>query len=134
MRSPQVDALTPSDDEVALAREHPRGTEKGRLWAHLDAVASAAGYASLAPARRDEIVRWAEARRRIRIEHGIDANTGNMVETLIPEARLRALVVAGEVAAAAVAADVPRLVEEAARDGLPAIVAAIRDAATGVCE
>lgn len=126
--------LVPDEKEVALAREHPRGTELRRLMPYREALASPATYAALPRAQRDDIVRWAEARRRIRAEHGVDANVANLVETLLPEARLRALVIEGEVAAAAIAADVPRLVEEAAHDGLPAVVAAIRDAATGVRE
>lgn len=126
--------LTPDEKEVALAREHPRGTELRRLGPHRAALAGPAAYAALPQRQRDEIVRWAEVRRRIRVEDGIDANTANLVETLIPEARLRALVIEGEVAATGAAADVPRLVEETVRDGLPAVVAAIRDAGTTVCE
>lgn len=118
--------LHPDHQEVALAREHPRGTEKrrlGRLRASLD---SPAAYAALAEPDRDEIVRWAEARRRIRVEHGVDANAANLVDPLIPEARLRALVVGGEVAAAGAAADVPQLVARAEREGLPAVVIEVR--------
>lgn len=129
-----MSALAPDDKEVALAREHPRGTELRRLTPYQGALASPAAYASLPRAKRDDIVRWAEARRRIRLEDGVDANTANLVETLIPEARLRGLVIEGEVVAAGAAADVPRLVADAERDGLPDVVLAIRDAATRVCE
>ncbi len=124
-----MSALAPDEKEVALAREHPRGTELRRLTPYQGALASPAAYASLPRAKRDDIVRWAEARRRIRLEDGVDANTANLVETLIPEARLRGLVIEGEVVAAAAAADVPRLVADAEREGLPAIVRAIRDSA-----
>ena len=68
------------------------------------------------------------------MEQGLDADPRNLADPLLPEARLRALVVEGEVAAAGVAADVPRLVEEAVRDGLPAVVAAIRKAGQSVSE
>ena len=116
----------PDEKEVALAREHPRGTEKRRLTPFRPALASPAAYAALPERERDEIVRWAETRRRIRVEHGVDADGANLVDPLIPEARLRALVVGGEVAAAGVAEDVPSLVERAAREGLPRVVREIR--------
>lgn len=118
--------LIPDEREIALAREHPRGTEKRRLTPYARALRSPAAYAALSIEGRDEIVRWAEARRRIRLEHGVDANTTNLVDPLIPEATLRAVVVEGEVVAAAAAADVPRLVQRAERDGVPAVVRAIR--------
>lgn len=117
--------MIPDERLVALAREHPRGTERRTLWPLREALASPAAYAALALERRDEIVRWAEARRRIRADHGVDADTRNLADPLIPEAKLRALVVEGEAAAAAAAVDVPRLVAEAERD-LPAVVRAIR--------
>ena len=119
-------ALVPDEKEVALAREHPRGTEKRRLVPFRAALASPAAYAALPKRDRDEIVRWAEARRRIRVEHGVDADAANLVDPLIPEARLRALVIEGEVAAAAVAADVPRLLARAEREGLPAVIREVR--------
>ena len=120
--------MNPDERLVALAREHPRGTERRTLWPLRAALASPAGYSALPAERRDEIVRWAEARRRIRVEHGIDAEAGNFADPLIPEGKLRALVVEGEIAAAAVALDVASLVKEAGERGLPAVVAMIRSA------
>ncbi len=119
------------DKLMALAREHPRGTERRTLLPFRDSLQSPAAYAALPPERRDEIVRWAEARRRLRLEHGLDANLANLADPLIPEARLRALVVAGEAVAAAVALDVPARVAEAETRGLPAVVAEIRAAKPG---
>lgn len=118
--------MIPDDRLVALAREHPRGTERRTLWPLRDALASPAAYAGLPVERRDEIVRWAEARRRIRAEHGVDADATNLADPLIPEAKLRALVVEGEAAAAAAAVDVAALVAESAARGLPPVVRAIR--------
>ncbi len=118
--------MIPDERLVALAREHPRGTERRTLWPLREALGSPAAYAALPLARRDDIVRWAEARRRIRIAHGVDADVANLADPLIPEAKLRALVLAGEAAAAAVALDVPGLVAAAEERGLPAIVAGIR--------
>ena len=127
--------MIPDEKLVALAREHPRGTERRTLWSLRHALASPATYAALPLARRDEIVRWAEARRRIRMEDGVDADAANLADPLLPEARLRALVVEGEAAAAAAAAlDVPALVADAERGGLPAVVAAIRAAKSAAGE
>ncbi len=122
--------MKPDKKELALAREHPRGTEKRRIGAYAAALASPVAYAALPESDRDAMVRWAEARRRIRLEHGIDADSSNLVERLIPEAKLRALVIEGEAMVAAGAANVPELVEEAAREGLPTIVGRIRRAAS----
>lgn len=118
----------PDDKLLALAREHPRGTERRTLLPLRDALRSPTAYAALPPERRDEIVRWAEVRRRLRIEHGLDADAANLADPLIPEARLRALVIAGEAAAAASALDVPSLVAAAETRGLPGVIAEIRAA------
>jgi hypothetical protein len=68
--------------ELELAREHPRGTERRRLLPY-----------------RDALVRWVETRRRIKEEYGIDHDPANLADPLLPEARLRAHVLAGERAA-----------------------------------
>ena len=86
--------------ELALAREHPRGTERRRLLPYRDALNDVAAYAALAESDRDAIVRWVETRRRIKEEYGIDHNPANLADPLLPEARLRAHVLAGECAAA----------------------------------
>jgi len=118
--------VIPDDSLIALAREHPRGTERRTLLALRDWLQTPARYAALPEQRRDAIVRWAEARRRIRREHAVDADRGNLVDPLIPEARLRALVIEGEIAAAGVAADAAELIQRADGEGLPAIVSEIR--------
>ncbi len=82
--------------ELALAREHPRGTERRRLLPYRDALNDIAAYAALPPADRDVIVRWAETRRRIKVEHGIDHDPANLADPLLPAERLRTHVLAGE--------------------------------------
>ena len=82
--------------ELTLAREHPRGTERRRLLAYRDALNDVASYAALPIADRDVIVRWAETRRLIKERHGIDHDANNLADPLIPAARLRAHVIAGE--------------------------------------
>lgn len=86
--------------ELALAREHPRGTERRRLLPYRDALNDVAAYAALPEADRDAIVRWVETRRRIKQEYGIDHDPANLADPLLPEESLRAHVVAGECAAA----------------------------------
>ena len=86
--------------ELALAREHPRGTERRRLLPYRDALNDVAAYAALAKSDRDAIVRWVETRRRIKEEYGIDHDPANLADPLLPESRLRAHVLAGERAAA----------------------------------
>jgi hypothetical protein len=86
--------------EIALAREHPRGTERRRLLPYRDALNDLAAYASLGEPDRDAIVRWVETRRRIKAEYGIDHDPGNLADPLLPLERLRAQVIAGERAAA----------------------------------
>jgi hypothetical protein len=86
--------------ELALAREHPRGTERRRLLPYRDALNDVAVYAALAESDRDAIVRWVETRRRIKEAYGIDHDPANLADPLLPEERLRAHVIAGECAAA----------------------------------
>ena len=81
--------------ELALATEHPRGTERRRLLPYRDALNDAAAYARLPEADRDVIVRWAEVRRRI-AERGVDHDAANLADPLVPASRLRAHVVEGE--------------------------------------
>jgi hypothetical protein len=81
--------------ELALASEHPRGTERRRLLPYRDALNDAAAYARLPESERDVIVRWAEIRRRI-AEQGIDHDPLNFADPLLPAARLHAHVIAGE--------------------------------------
>jgi hypothetical protein len=85
--------------EVALARDHPRGTERRRLLPYRDALNDVAVYAALPEPDRDAIVRWVETRRRIKDEYGIDHDPANLADPLLPEQRLRAHVLAGERAA-----------------------------------
>lgn len=85
--------------EIALAREHPRGTERRTLLRYREALNDVAAYAALPPADRDVIVRWAETRRRIRDEFGVDHDPANLADPLISADRLRAHVIAGETAA-----------------------------------
>jgi hypothetical protein len=86
--------------EIALAREHPRGTERRRLLRYRDALNDLATYAALAEPDRDAIVRWVETRRRIKDEYGIDHDPANLADPLLPVERLRAHVLAGERAVA----------------------------------
>jgi hypothetical protein len=86
--------------ELALAREHPRGTERRRLLPYRAALNDIAVYAALRESDRDAIVRWVETRRRIKEEYGIDHDPANLADPLLPAERLRAHVLAGECAAA----------------------------------
>ncbi|MEK6619753.1 MAG: hypothetical protein AABZ26_02120 [Chloroflexota bacterium] len=88
--------------ELALAPEHPRGTERRRLLPYRDALQSPDAYAGLAESDRDVIVRWAETRRRVRERSGIDNDPANLADPLLPADRLRALVIEGERVAARV--------------------------------
>jgi hypothetical protein len=96
--------MTIDDRELALAAEHPRGTERRRLLPYRDALNDAAVYAALPEADRDAIVRWTEVRRRIRDTVGLDHDPANLADPLLPYARLRAHVLAGERSAAQSAA------------------------------
>jgi len=120
--------VIPDEALVTLAKAHPRGTERRTLLPLRDALQTPLSYAALAEDRRDLIVRWAEARRRIRRDHAVDADRANLADPLIPEARLRALVIEGEIAASGGAADATALIERAERDGLPQVVREIRRA------
>ena len=82
--------------ELALAAEHPRGTERKRLLPYREALNDPSAYARLAEPDRDRIVRWAEVRRRIALTRGIDHDPANLADPLLPAARLRAHVVEGE--------------------------------------
>ena len=86
--------------ELALARDHPRGTERRRLLPYREALNDVAIYAALPESDRDAIVRWVETRRRIKEEYGVDHDPANLADPLLPAARLRAHVLAGECAVA----------------------------------
>ena len=89
-----------SDRELALAAQHPRGTERKRLEPFRAALGDLAEYARLPEADRDAIVRWTEVRRLIAERHGIDNDPNNIADPLLPAARLRAHVIEGERVAA----------------------------------
>lgn len=91
---------TPTEKELALAREHPRGTEQRRLAPYRAALNDVAAYAALPIDDRDAIVRWAAIRCAVRDRFGVDRDQRNLAEPLIPAATLRAHVLAGEAAAA----------------------------------
>ena len=82
--------------EIALATEHPRGTEKRRLAPYRAALNDAAAYARLPLADRDAIVRWVETRRIVRERTGLDHDPRNLADPLLPVDRLRAHVLDGE--------------------------------------
>jgi len=88
--------MTINEKELALATEHPRGTERRRLLPYRAALNDAAAYAALPVADRDTIVRWTEVRRRIRDSVGLDHDPANLADPLLPYARLRAHVIDGE--------------------------------------
>ena len=92
--------MTIDDRELALAAEHPRGTERRRLLPYRDALNDATAYAALPESDRDAIVRWTEVRRRIRDTVGLDHDPANLADPLLPYARLRAHVLDGECIAA----------------------------------
>lgn len=82
--------------ELELAAQHPRGTELRTLGPYRAALNDLGAYARLPIADRDVIVRWAETRRRVRDEAGVDKDPLNLADPLIPAAALRAHVLAGE--------------------------------------
>ena len=88
--------MTIDEKELALAAEHPRGTERRRLLPYRDALNNAAAYAALPERDRDAIVRWTEVRRRIRDSIGLDHDPANLADPLIPYTRLREHVIEGE--------------------------------------
>lgn len=92
--------MTIDEKELALAAEHPRGTERRRLLPYREALNDAAAYAALPESDRDAIVRWTEVRRRIRESIGLDHDPANLADPLLPYERLRAHVLAGERVAA----------------------------------
>jgi hypothetical protein len=92
--------MTIDERELTLATQHPRGTERRRLFPYREALSDAAVYAGLPEADRDVIVRWTEVRRRIRDSLGLDHDPANMADPLLPYERLRAHVVRGESIAA----------------------------------
>jgi hypothetical protein len=96
--------VTIDEKELALAAEHPRGTERRRLLPFREALNDPAAYAALSEGDRDAIVRWTEVRRRIREAVGLDHDPANLADPLLPYARLRAHVVEGERIAAGRAA------------------------------
>ena len=88
--------MTIDDRELALATEHPRGTERRRLLPYRAALNDTTAYAALPEADRDTIVRWTEVRRRIRDTAGLDHDPANLADPLLPYAKLRAHVIEGE--------------------------------------
>ncbi len=90
------------EKELALATEHPRGTERRRLLPYRVALNDAAAYARLPEHDRDVIVHWAEIRRRI-AWRGVDHDPLNLADPLLAAAALRAHVLAGERIAAGAA-------------------------------
>jgi len=88
--------VTIDKKELALAAEHPRGTERRRLLPYREALNDATAYAALPESDRDAIVRWTEVRRRIRENIGLDHDPANLADPLLPYATLRAHVLAGE--------------------------------------
>ena len=69
--------------ELALATEHPRGTERRRLLPYREALNDPAAYARLPAKDRDVIVRWAEVRRLI-AGRGVDHDASNLADPLLP--------------------------------------------------
>ena len=112
--------MTIDEKELALAAEHPRGTERRRLLPYREALNDASAYAALTERDRDAIVRWTEVRRRIRESSGLDHDPANLADPLLPYARLRAHVIEGERLAAR------RTTFEDPGGDLVAVVAALR--------
>ena len=82
--------------EIALATEHPRGTELRRLGPYREALHSPEAYSRLPEKDRDVIVRWAETRRLVRQRIGLDHDPANLADPLLPVEALRRHVVEGE--------------------------------------
>jgi hypothetical protein len=85
---------------MALAREHPRVTERRTLLPYREALNDVAVYARLPVRDRDVIVRWTEIRRRLAEAQSLDRDAANLADPLLPYPVLRAHVVAGECTAA----------------------------------
>src|SRR2546428_13566847 len=94
-------SVTIDEGDPRIAAEHPRGTERRTLLPYRDALNDATAYARLALVDRDVIVRWVEVRRRL-AEDGLDHDDANLADPLLPYARLRAHVLAGEYVAAGI--------------------------------
>ena len=92
-----------TERDLAIATEHPRGTERRTLLPYRDALQDPAAYARLAETDRDVIVRWAEIRRRIRESAGVDNDPANLADPLLPVTQLREHVIEGERIAAGLA-------------------------------
>ena len=93
--------MTIDERDLAVARQHPRGTERRTLLPYRDALKDPGAYARLPLADRDVIVRWVEVRRRL-AEGGLDHDDANLADPLLPYAHLRAHVLAGEYVAAGI--------------------------------
>ena len=91
--------MAPSERELSLALEHPRGTERRTLLPYRDALNDVSVYARLSLADRDAIVRWVDIRRLLKEEHALDHDASNLADPLLPYAALRSHVIAGEHAA-----------------------------------
>ena len=111
-----------SDRDLALAREHPRGTERRALLRYREALNDPAAYARLAVDERDVIVRWTETRRRLMAAHGLDHDPLNLGDPLLPYASLRDAVLRGESGAAS--DELATAVDDA--EDLRAVVARLR--------
>jgi len=112
------------DRDLALAREHPRGTERRTLLPYREALNDPAAYARLGVAERDAIVRWTEIRRLLLTAHGLDHDPANLVDPLLPYAALRDVVVRGESGEAPGAATAGAAVDDA--EDLRTVVARLR--------
>ena len=88
------------EQELALARDHPRGTEQRMLAPFRAALNDVAAYGALPVSDRDTIVRWAAIRCAVRDRFGVDRDQLNLAEPLIPAETLRRHVLAGEALAA----------------------------------
>src|SRR5438093_547190 len=115
---PSMVKVTIDERDLALAREHPRGTERRTLLPYREALNDVAAYARLGERDRDVIVRWAEVRRRLAETHELDHDPANLADPLLPYARLRAHVVAGECRAAGRSSCDDRVHEVRGRAGL----------------
>ena len=68
------------EQELALARDHPRGTEQRMLAPFRAALNDAAAYGALSVTDRDAIVRWAAIRCAVRDRFGVDRDQLNLAE------------------------------------------------------